>query len=316
MTSAADLIHATKRHLQSFQREPMNRLGAAATADATTLTLEFDISAKVQEGSHLQIGLELVYVWSVSASSKVATVERGQLGSTAAAHDSGAVVTVNPKFPDFAILQAINDDLLDLSSPANGLYTVRTADLTFSSGSAGYDFPATNLLEILEIRHRIGEASGYRQWPLITNYELSRSADLTDFPSGNALFLAEGGAHDQPLRVVYKSSFSPLTALAEDVETGAGLPTVMHDIPPLGAAMRMIAPREVKRNFTEAQGEPRRAGEVPPGAVLNSLRGLAGLRQSRIVDEAARLYQQHPDRGFIPQPTGTSRGSSRWGSRW
>jgi hypothetical protein len=309
----ADLIADTKRHLQSLQREPMNRLGAAATATDTTLTLEFD-ATQAQPGAHLQVGLELVYVWSVDQGSKVATVQRGQLGSTAAAHDAKAVVTVNPKFPDFAILKALNDDLLDLSSPANGLYAVRTADLTFSSGSAGYDFPATNLMEVLEIRYRVGQAAGYRQWPLITNYELSRNADLTDFPSGNALFLAEGGAHGQPLRVVYKSSFSPLSALSDDVEVVAGLPTEMQDIPPLGAAMRLIAPREVKRNFTEAQGESRRAGEVPPGAVLNSLRGLAAVRQERIVHEAGRLYQKHPERGFIPQPSGSVR--SRWGTRW
>jgi hypothetical protein len=314
VTTTADLINATKRHLQSFQREPMNRLATAVAVDSDTLTLERDVS-KISEGSHLQIGLELVYVWSVEAGSKAVTVQRGQLGSTAVAHALGDVVVVNPKFPDFAILQALNDDLADLSSPANGLYAVRTADLTFTSGAFGYDFPATNLLEILEVRHRIGPAGGFRQWPVLTNYELSRDANVTDFPSGNALFLHESGAAGQPLRVVYKSRFGSLFTLGDDVEDVTGLLNHLHDLPPLGAAMRLVAPREVKRNFTESQGEPRRAAEVPPGAVLNSMRGLAGLRQNRIVGESARLAQQYPDRSFIPMPTGTysrRRSYGRW----
>lgn len=303
MTTTADLIAEAKRHLLSFQREPMNRLASAATADATSLIFEFDTSS-ITAGSHVQLGLELIYVWSVDPSSKVAQVERAQLGSVAAAHDAGTVATINPKFPDFAILKAINDDLADLSSPANGLYAMRSADLTFSAGSSGYDLAGvTDLLEIHEIRHRIGAASGYRQWPILTNYELSRDVSAVDFPSGFGLFLAEGGASGQPVRVLYKSGFSPLVNLIDDVELVAGLPASMHDIPPMGAAVTLVAPREIKRNFTESQGEPRRANEVPPGAVGNSMRLLAGRRQNRIAAEAVRLAQQYPDRGFIPTST-------------
>lgn len=320
MTTTADLVAETKRHLQSLQREPMNRLAAAVTDDATTMSFEFDSSA-IQAGAHLQVGLELVYVWSVDTATKTAVVQRAQLGSTATAHVAGAVVTVNPKFPDFAILKAINDDLADLSSPVNGLYAVRGVDLVFSPGASGYDLPVVgDLLEVIEVRQRLGASSSYRQWPVLTNHEISRNVNATDFPSGIALFLHEGAGAGQPIRVLYKAGFGRLVSLANDVELIAGLPESMHDLPPMGAAVRLVAPREIKRNFTEAQGEPRRAAEVPPGAVGNSMRLVAGARQSRITSEAAKLAQQYPERGFIPQSNsaygGWRGGYARGGRRW
>lgn len=317
MATTAGLIAETRRHLQSFQREPMNRLVSPVTTASTSMTFEFDTAA-IQPGAHLQLGLELVYVWSVELATKTVTVQRAQLGSSATAHAAGTVVTVNPKFPDFAILKALNDELLDLSSPLNGLFAVRTADLTFSTGASGYDLlGATDLLEILEVRYRLGQSSAYRHWPVLTNYELSRNVSTTDFPSGLALFLHEGAGSGQPVRVLYKASFKPLSTLEDDVEVVAGLPATMQDIPPMGAAVRMVAPREIKRNFTETQGESRRAQEVPPGAVQSSMRSVAAMRQNRIVSEAGRLAQQWPDRGFIPQSNSPYGGwryfrSGRW----
>lgn len=318
MATLADLVAETKRHLQSLQREPMNKLAAAVTAGATSLSFRYDTGA-ITAGSHLQVGLELMYVWSVDPAATTAVVERGQLGSVAAAHAADAIVTVNPKFPDFAIAKAINDDISDLSSPANGLYTLRQADLTFSTGTSGYDLAGTvNLLEIHEVRYRLGADASYRQWPVLSNYELARGVSATDFPSGLALFLHEGAGSGQPIRVVYKSGFSRLVNLADDVAAVAGLPIEMQDIPPMGAAVRMVAPREIKRNFTEAQGEPRRATEVPPGAVGASMREVARLRQNRITDEASRLAQIAPDRGFLPQSNSpySGWGHSRSGRRW
>lgn len=320
MTTLRGLIDETKRHLQSFQREPMNKLATTMTASSTTVTLTYD-ATHVQPGAHLQVDLELLYVWSVDVSTKTATVERAQLGSVAAAHTAGAVITVNPKFPDFAVAKALNDEIADLSSPVNGLYAIRALDLTFGAGASGYDLAgATGFIEVLEIRQRLGQASAYRQWPVLSNYEVSRQVSTTDFPSGLALFLHEGGGAGQPVRVLYKASFSRLVNLTDDALTVGGISTDIEDIPPMGAAMRMVAPREVKRNFTEAQGEPRRAGEVQAGAVLASMRGLAGMRQNRIVDEAARLAQLYPDRGFIPQSnsaySGWRGGPLRSGRRW
>jgi hypothetical protein len=64
----------------------------------------------------------------------------------------------------------------------------------------------------------------------------------------------------------------------------------------LGAQIRVMAGREVKRNFTESQGDTRRAEEVPAGAVGGSILNLQRLRRDRIQAEAARLNRQYPIR--------------------
>lgn len=293
MATASDLLAATERHLLGGTREQRNKLSASALVGDTTLSFTYDL-AGIKAGSRLSIGTETVYVWDVSDSAKTATVERGWEGSTATAHSSGAVVTVNPRFTRAEIFQAINDDLADLSSPVNGLFRVRTVDITYNSSKAGYDFSNTGLIDVIEIRWKQSGSSAY--WPTIRrgDYQISRNMATTEFASGTALFITDQAQNGLPLRVRYKATFSSLAALTDDVEAVTGLHAAAHDLPPIGAALRLMAGREVKRNFTEAQGDTRRAEEVPPGAVEASWRGLARLRQSRIADEAARLAAMYP----------------------
>lgn len=295
MTLASDLIADTKRHLLSGTRESMNKLDGAINSSVTDVTFEFTSNLPTI-GSYVEVDLEIMYVWSMAG--QVATVERGQLGSTAAAHSDDAVATINPRYPKFAILKAINDELRDLSSPMNGLFAVRSVELTASASSGSYDLTAsTDVLEVLSVRHSL---PGFTDsWVPLTNYELAQSAG-GDFASGTSLVVHDGIVPGRTVRVLYKASFDALSAVTDNVETITGLPESMHDIPPLGAAMRLVAPREIRRNQTGSQGDTRRAEEVPAGAVTSSMRGIAALRQARINAEAAKLATRYPDRGFMP----------------
>lgn len=294
MATAADWVAETKRHLLSGHVEERNRLSADITSGATTLTLEFQVSG-VARGTLLEIDLEVMYVWEVSGTTL--TVERAQEGSVAAAHLDGATVRVKPRFYSFAILKALNDELSDLSSPVNGLYRVLTADFDYDSQYAGYDLSdvtgAATLLDVLEVRAKTAGTDRY--WPVLSDFTVARGVDATVFPSGVALFLHEGGYAGEPLSIRYKASFGSLAALSDDVST-TGLPATAYDIPPLGAAARLVMGRDVKRAFTESQPEPRRAEEVPPGSSLQAARGLLALRQQRIAAEASRLSIQNPRR--------------------
>lgn len=295
------LIEETKRHLLSGQRPSLNRLAADVAPTATNLTFQFDIS-QIQPGTQLELDMELVHVWSTEPASRTVTVERAQSGSRVSAHPAGTVATLNPKFPDFAIAKAINDDLSDLCSPFHGLYSVRALELRGTANSRGYDLPgADDMTSIMDVR--IKHAGQPREWSTVVDYSLDRSVDLREFPSGLALTLSGGVWQGASIRVLYKTGFSPLTLRSDSAEQVAGLPVSMHDLPPLGAAIRLVAPREIRRNFVEEQGDTRRAEEVPPGAIGGSTRPLQIARQSRIVAEAAKLAQLYPDRGFIPPPT-------------
>lgn len=299
MTTAADLIASTKRLLLSGEVEPRNRLAADVSPGAGTLTLSFDAS-NVAAGMLLQVGLELFYVWSVDASAGTVSVDGAQEGSVAAAHDTGDIVVINPKFPDFTVLAALNDDLADLSSPVNGLYRVRTVTLPYAAGRGGYDLTGVDdLLEIHDVRYDTGGLPG--DWMSLTSVSVGRNLPTSSFTSGTGLFIGDGGANGRDMVVTYRAPFGQLAALDDDV-ADTGLPTTAFDLPPMGAAIRLVVGREVERNFTDSQGDSRRSSEVPPGAVQASWRGLEGKRQQRITAEASRLAAMYPERQFLPTP--------------
>jgi hypothetical protein len=288
-TLASDLVAETRSHLFSGARPELNKCNEVLDATETDVDLLY-AAGGIQRGAVLSIDLELMYVWAISGS--VATVQRGYMGSVAATHATGAIIEVNPRFSDFAIFRALNEEIASFSSPVNGLYQVKTVDLTYSAGRAGYDLTSvTDLIDILEVRWK-GYTTG--DWPLIRSWTVARDMATSEFASGKALLLYEGVGPGRTVRVRYKAPFAPLVALTSDVQTVSFLPATANDIPPLGAAARLVAPREVKRAFTESQPEPRAAAEVPPGANRNAAGGLLALRNQRLREESARLHRSWP----------------------
>lgn len=296
MTTLGDLVESTRRYLFTGQSEEMNRLTGAIDGLVTSFTMDFD-TAGISLGTIISIDLEEIYVWSVASPTKTITdCIRGYNGTIATSHNIQSLVTVRPKFSNYRIVEAINNELLDLSSPVNGLYQIKSVDLTFNPSAYGYDITgATDIIDIAEVRYR--DVGPMKTWPKIDSYTLLRNMPKTgaygDFPSGFGLVIYEGAMPGLPIHLRYKAPFTPLQAFANDALDEAGLPETAHDIPPMGAAIRLVASREIRRNFDETQGEPRRADEVPPSASGQSISGLVRLRQQRIMAEAARLTKAY-----------------------
>ena len=293
MTSALELIRHTEQHLLGSAVERRNRLAAAvADTTVTTINLTYDL-AGIGAGSRIEIDAEEMYVWAVDSTAKTATVERGFNGSTAATHADDSIVLVNPRYPRHIILRNLNHELNDLSSPVNGLYQIATVDLTYSPGYDGYDLAGvTNLTSILDVFY---EEPTRRDWTPIHGWRLNRNLPTADFASGMALFVPSAFP-GSTIRVRYAAPFTTIALDTANVETTSGLPATAIDIPPLGAAARLVLGREVPRNQVESQPASRRAEEVPPGAIANSARGLMAMRSQRIADEAMRLRAQTPIR--------------------
>ena len=300
MTTLNDLVVAIQRRALSDLREENTYLGAAIT-DTTSTT--FNIATgqslgNIQSGAIIQIDWETMFVMSATAPAGPVQVIRGWFGSTPATHAANAVINVNPRFPVVDIIKAINEDLDDLSSPSNGLFQMKEVTLTFIPVVQGYDLTGlsnANVMEIWEVRaHEYGPANKYPTIPP-RMWNLQRNADTSVFPSGMALTLDQGGYPGRPLRVQYKAPYTtPLVNATDDVLSVTGLHTQAHDIPILGAPARLMQFRELKRSFTEAQGEPRRAQEVPVGASLTAAKGLMLYRQERIDAERDRLKAMYP----------------------
>lgn len=286
-TTTTDLISATRRHLMASGREQLNRL--TTTMNASVASVVFDFAAgQIANGALIAIDLEVMYVWSVT--SQTATVQRGMFGSIAAAHTSGALIYVNPMFTDFAVYRSLVDEMATLSSPANGLYQVKTVSTTATVAST-YNL-AADAVEILSV-----ETNAYGpslDWPRIRRWDLLFNQDTSVFASGVAVQLYQMPDPGRTLRIVYGAAYGALPAASTDVTTDTGLQTSAHDIPPIGAAARLLADREARRSSVDTQPEARQATEVPPGTANAGASALFALRKRRIVEEAARLSSQYP----------------------
>jgi hypothetical protein len=297
VTTLGNLVTQVQLLALSDMREEMNYLGATINTSATTITLAANETlGSIQPGAYIQIDYEYMLVTAAASATNI-TVERGFGGSTPASHSSGAVINVNPRFPAVQIIQAINQDIDDLSAPANGLYQMLELSTTFIPVQQGYDMtgvdPST-VLELFEVRaYEYGPSQKYPIIPM-SAVKVQRNANTSVFPSGMSFTLDQGGYPGRELRVQYKASFTtPLVNASDDVLSVTGLHVQAHDIPPLGAAARLMQFRELKRSFTEAQGEPRRAQEVPVGSSLTASKGIEMLRMQRIEAERTRLNKMY-----------------------
>lgn len=289
MSTGTVVINRTLRQLLSGTVEQKNKLAAALTVSATSVPMLYDLDG-LRAGSVFEIDSELFYVWEANTGTKTLTVERGWNGSVPAAHSNGAIVTLNPRFPRSQIFEALNDEIQDLSSPMHGLFQVKFFDLDYNGSDLYINLPpVADIIDLISVHVRY-LADDYIQ---IRKVKLVRDMPTDDFSSGYAIKF-EQAARQGRLRIVYKAPFAPLTNETQSLTNWAGLPASCEDIINIGTQIRMMAPREIKRNFTESQGDTRRADEVPPGAVAGSINNLLRMRRDRITAEATRLIRQYP----------------------
>lgn len=289
MSSVGTVVDRTLRQLMSGSVEERNKIVSAITATATSVSLQYEL-AGIRPGGVIQIDNELMYVWEVTSGSKTIVIERGWNGTTPAAHAINAIVTVDPKFPRAQILEAINAELDDLSSPVNGLFQIKSLELNYNGTAAMVNLPTTDkIIDIVSVSIRYLSDD----YPKIRRCRLIRDLPNDDFNSGYAIRLDEEVRAGRMV-VVYKAPFTSVTTEAQNLQNIAGVPASCEDILMMGAQIRLISPREMKRNFTESQGDTRRAEEVPFGAVTGSVNQIIRMRRDRITSEAAKLKRQYP----------------------
>ena len=288
MTTAGTILDRANQLLLAGVVEERNKLAVSCDASTTTLTLSYALNG-VRENTVFEIGSEMMYVWESNSTSKTLTVERGFGGTTASEHTLGDIVTVSPRFPRGQMFTALNSELSDLSSPLNGLFQIKTVDLSYNGSDRMVNLTGvTSMLDLYDVRYRYLNDD----YPVVRNVRLLRDMPTADFASGFALAF-DTYIRSGTVRVIYKSAYDQLATEAT-VLSASGIGTELEDLLVLGVQIRMVAGREVKRNFTESQGDTRRAEEVPAGSVTNSINNLLRLRRDRIIAEAARLMRQYP----------------------
>ena len=289
MTTAATVIDRTLRQLLSGTVEARNKLASTIDASATTVVASYPLEG-LRTGQILEIDSELMYIWTADTGTKNIVVERGYNGTTAVAHTANALIKVNPRFPRAQVLEAMNDEMADLSSPLNGLFQVKTLNIDYNGSDTMINLTGvTDIIDLLNVsvRYMVDD------YPVARKVRLVRDVPTDDFASGYALRFDQG-VFPGRLRIVYKAPYVTASTESSDINTTGGIQDTVTDIVAIGAQLRLMSPREIKRNFTESQGDSRRAEEVPSGAVGGSVTNLQRLRRDRIQAEAARLMRSYP----------------------
>jgi hypothetical protein len=289
MTTAATVIDRTLRQLLSGTVEARNKLVSTITSSDTSVTVTYALEG-LRVGQVFEIDSELFYIWAADTGTRTLTVQRGYNGTTAAAHTAGAIVTVNPRFPRAQCLESLNDEISDLSSPMHGLFQIKTMNLDYNGSDVMLDLTGvTSIIDLIQVSVRYMTDD----YPIARKVRLVRDLPTDDFASGYAIRFDQG-VFPGRLRIVYKAPYATAATESVDVNTAGGLQESCTDILAIGTQIRLMSPREIKRNFTESQGDTRRADEVSAGAVGGSITNLQRLRRDRIQAEAARLARSYP----------------------
>lgn len=302
--TVSDLINATRDHLMGTYRSEWNTLAAAVDPTDTTLTFTGDTGGIVRT-SYLSIDDELCYVQSVSKSDKTAQVIRGFDSTIPAIHVNNALVEVAPRFPRNRIRRALAAEIMAWPTTLFSVGNL-TINLEADGRTYAYDLtPLTNasLLYLLDARHEPWTSMHRNTWPQFEKApRINRAAPTDLFPSGLAIEILEPIGGNVRAAINYgtpfnTSDFSDPVLLVGDPAPGCiGLASSMVDIPSLGAAQRLLAPREIVRTLSEAKDQEATMQELPPGLIGQVAQRLQAARDQRIVEEAERLSVQWPFR--------------------
>lgn len=281
-----DLVADTRRLAYGSMADQLNFLAVPYVADATELTLTMDLSG-ITPGMVLSSGLNVWYVTGVVLSEKKVTVYPNYDNSRSEALAAGAPVMIRPRVTDWQLFNNVNWEIQQLSSARNGLYKVgswtSTVDVTWQT----YEVPveAQGMVSVLRVRYRWPSTPDI--WSDMNDYEFEY------FQDQQLIKLRRNIPASSELLFVYKNTFTPATSLTDNVETDCGMAPEQLDIPPLGAAARLLRTTEARRMQIHNQGDSRRAEEVPMTGNTSIAREFERAYQDRVNDEYVRLINNH-----------------------
>src|ERR1035438_8222441 len=213
----SDLIEKVYRRVMGGIRERTVTLNGNALSTDLTITLAGPQTVGIAPGSILAVDMEIIYVTLWNPSTLVATVIRGYLGSTKAAHTSGVLCYISPRYSRYDIGIAINDDISSMSSPANGLYRVGVASVSYNAVFMGYDLGgiSDNFNDILNVRY--ATPLPFKNFPAVKRWSIHRNIPDPAFPSGNGMIVYDGGWPGMDMYVTYTAPFLPLVLPTDSI---------------------------------------------------------------------------------------------------
>jgi hypothetical protein len=234
VTTLGDLINDV---LLAVEGWGMNQGRAAfLSGSMTNVATSFTVANadNLSEGV-AEIDDELVYIQSVAGTTVTISADgRGYRGTTAAAHSSGARVTMNPLVPRAVVKQKINDTITGVYPALRGK---DSTDFTYSGSVTTYNLPA-DLDEVIQVSYDAVAPTG--EWPKVYHYTVDKNADTTAYAGGKSISIYSVVENGQTVRVVYTKKPSALSA-SGDLLTATGLADTARACIVAGAVWRLAS---------------------------------------------------------------------------
>jgi hypothetical protein len=285
----ADRVEAVL-HGYTENTEPASWLVSNATSTATTMSV---YDASVIGRGYVQIDDEIVFVNSTDNVANTLTIApwgRAQRGTTAAAHNQNAKVTMAPLFPRQEIKNAINNTI-DAMYPM--VFAIGTYDFDYIAAQYSYEIPAA-VQNVLSVTYSI--VGPTKEWFPARGWQLDRTADSDAFATTKSLSIYSGIIPGQTIHVVYSKRPTLLTSDNQEYETVTGFPSYSEDVVVYGAAFRMISFLDPSRLGPQSAAADILDGVRPNGSGQNASRFLYNIYQQRLNEVANNQRRQYPIR--------------------
>lgn len=281
-----EVLHNLNGFTQSVDH--VAALARDAAADDTTIYLD---DANGFSRGLVQIDDELLFVKAVDNPSNALNIYafgRGHQGTTAAAHTSGAMVTMAPLWPRATIAREVNSAIRALYPD---LFAVRTTTFTSDAAQYAYDLPAATS-RVLDVKWR--EPSTTRDWQKVRHISVDHNADATDFPSGKSIRLGDNIPHAVEVRVTYAAVPDVLSASGDVFATTTGLPESVKDLVVLGACYRLTPYMDASRLPVQSLEADEMDGPRQLGTASQVSQVFLRMYRTRLEEERRALSERYP----------------------
>jgi hypothetical protein len=293
----ADMKGRIKQLLQGYTRnqEQITWLAADMLASDTTFSVDPSTSKLMSRGL-VEINNELILVNNFNSQTGLVTVSagvngRGRENTTAAAHSTNDIVTMDPDYPRERIQEAINDTI---QATYPDLYVMSTFDFPKVAARYEYQMPADSEMILRVTCDTIGPSRVKFPAQMVRYNPQAQNDPTAGLTTGKTIEIMDGIVPGRTIHVVYIKKPNTLTNDSDDYETTVGYPERTVDMIQYGAVARLLSGVESARLQQKSVEATERAPLVPTGAASNASQYFWNMYQKRMNEEVDRLHQLFP----------------------
>ena len=290
MPSFGDMVEQTIGLLNDYTGQIPQQCSLIGSIGPTDTVIAVDDGNMLARGL-IEIDDELIYLSGFDLAGNTGAVPqwgRGQQGTTATTHATGARVTTTPRPPRDRVKKTINQVIASLYPD---LYVV-TTDEQAGTDRGEYGLAATARFVIDIQTQFVGNPI---EWERVRWWRFNNAADPTDFPTGVSVTIPEIPL-GQTIRTVYAGEPNPLGNNSDDFETVTGLDAGAVDLVVFGAAADLLIGQEASRGQLATVEQAQRADKIQTGTSLATARFLKQEYTLRLMAEKRRLLAKYPSR--------------------